>query len=203
MSHRRRWPGTVAVWQVWLAARDAVRAGAILTALGELPVTLTKPGSDRATLALYVPARRRMTDVTRAFRHRFNGSCRIRRQLLRDWQRRWRRSLRVRRLTRRLVLCPASHSYRAAAGERLIRLDPGLAFGSGLHATTRFALRMLDRVGAHCASFLDVGTGSGILTIAACRLGARRQPMPEERIGDAAQRRAACGSAQRDPVSMS
>lgn len=173
-SSPRRWPRTIAVWEATVDAADRAQAAEALTALGQASFAeIARPGRDRVTLALYLSPRFRTAPLTRAFQRQFAAPCRIRRRLVGDWQTRWQRSLRVRRLTRRLVLCPSDRSYRAAPGERVIRLDPGLAFGSGSHPTTRFILRMLDRYMSDHSSFLDLGTGSGILTIGACRLGAR------------------------------
>jgi len=64
--------------------------------------------------------------------------------------------------------------HEAPVGALVIRVDPGLAFGTGSHATTRLVLRFLERVMRGGEEVLDYGCGSGILAIAAAKLGARR-----------------------------
>ncbi len=168
-------PKTVVVWEARVPVEAIGRATAALAMLGHpAPVEVSRPGSRVTTLALYFSPRTDTHQLTRVFKQVFAAPCRVRRRLLRGWQTLWKRSLRVQRLTRRLVLCPTTKRYRAARGESIIRLDPGLAFGSGSHATTRFVLRMLSRFGVGCSAFLDLGTGSGILSIGAWLLGIRR-----------------------------
>jgi len=90
-----------------------------------------------------------------------------------DWAEAWKQQYRLQRLGRRTVIVPAWEEYAPAPGEIVIRLEPGMAFGTGLHPTTRLCLRALED---HCApgsDLLDVGTGSGVLAIAAAKLGAR------------------------------
>jgi ribosomal protein L11 methyltransferase len=89
-----------------------------------------------------------------------------------DWAEAWKAFFPVLRISRRLVICPAWRSYRARAGEAVIRLDPGMAFGTGQHATTLMCLRALEETVRPGATVLDLGTGSGILALAAARLGA-------------------------------
>ena len=77
----------------------------------------------------------------------------------------------------RLIICPSWHAEAVApsalaSGRRAIVLDPGLAFGTGSHPTTRMCLEWLDEHLAPGASVIDYGCGSGILAIAAARLGA-------------------------------
>jgi ribosomal protein L11 methyltransferase len=77
---------------------------------------------------------------------------------------------------RRLVIRPSWRRHRRKADEVVLDLDPGMAFGTGLHPTTRLCLAALEGLadeGLARARVLDVGSGSGILSIAAARLGAR------------------------------
>ncbi len=90
-----------------------------------------------------------------------------------DWQERWRRGLRARRVGRRLVVTPSWIQPRTRPDDIVIVIDPEMAFGTGEHATTRGALRLLESAVAEGDRVLDVGTGSGILAIAAARRGAR------------------------------
>jgi ribosomal protein L11 methyltransferase len=89
-----------------------------------------------------------------------------------DWAEAWKAFFPVLRVSRRLVICPAWRSYRARAGEAVIRLDPGMAFGTGQHPTTLMCLRALEEAVQPGAAVLDLGTGSGVLALAAARLGA-------------------------------
>ena len=91
-----------------------------------------------------------------------------------DWARSWRKQYTIQRLGKRLVVCPTWLSYKPRKHEVVVRLDPGMAFGTGVHPTTRMCLQTLDdlvKSGMHVA---DVGCGSGILAIAALKLGASR-----------------------------
>lgn len=90
-----------------------------------------------------------------------------------EWRDAWKRYFHVTRLTRRLVVVPSWESYAPAADDLVMALDPGLAFGTGTHASTRLVLEELQALadgGAAPGRILDVGAGSGILAIAACKL---------------------------------
>jgi ribosomal protein L11 methyltransferase len=89
-----------------------------------------------------------------------------------DWATKWREGYAPMRIGR-VTLVPTWLAVPPDA-ELVIRLDPGMAFGTGLHPTTRGCLELLHEVGPMPADVLDVGTGSGILALAALRLGARR-----------------------------
>jgi len=89
-----------------------------------------------------------------------------------DWETYWRRGLGIRKITSRLVVSPSWEEAKAREGEILIILDPGMAFGTAEHATTRGCLRILDERVTPGSRIADVGSGSGILSIAAARLGA-------------------------------
>jgi ribosomal protein L11 methyltransferase len=91
----------------------------------------------------------------------------------RNWKESWKRHFKPLEIGRHLLLRPSWSRRRAKPGQSVVVLDPGLSFGTGQHPTTTFCLRELVRARAHRKpqSFLDIGTGSGILAIAAAKLG--------------------------------
>lgn len=91
-----------------------------------------------------------------------------------DWAEAWKEHFHVERYGRRLVVVPSWRSYDMQPGDVVFTLDPGMAFGTGQHETTRMCLEALERVVTPGSCVLDVGCGSGILSIAAARLGAAR-----------------------------
>jgi ribosomal protein L11 methyltransferase len=91
-----------------------------------------------------------------------------------QWAQRWKRHARPLRIGARLLIRPSWAQGHAPGGAAAIVLDPGMAFGTGGHPTTRLCLEALARHLAGGERVLDVGTGSGILAIAAAKLGAHR-----------------------------
>jgi ribosomal protein L11 methyltransferase len=89
-----------------------------------------------------------------------------------DWAEAWKSHFRVIKVTSRLVVRPAWEQYQAGPGEVVVSIDPGLAFGTGTHPTTLLCLRLLEEARPAGQRVLDVGTGSGILAIAAALFGA-------------------------------
>lgn len=89
-----------------------------------------------------------------------------------DWAETWRRGLKPRRVGEHLIVTPSWAEPERRQGDILIVIDPEMAFGTGEHATTRGALRMLESAVRPGDRVLDVGTGSAILAIAAAKLGA-------------------------------
>ena len=88
----------------------------------------------------------------------------------RDWEREWLRDFGPMRFGRRLWVCPAG-SEPDQSDAVIVRLDPGLAFGTGTHATTAMCLEWLDTIELRGRTMLDYGCGSGVLAIAALKLG--------------------------------
>lgn len=91
-----------------------------------------------------------------------------------DWAEVWKERLDVLRIGRHIIIQPSWRDYAPVSGDIVIRLDPGMAFGTGLHPTTQMCLVVLEEVMQPGAEVLDLGAGSGILAIAAARLGAGR-----------------------------
>jgi ribosomal protein L11 methyltransferase len=89
-----------------------------------------------------------------------------------EWRDAWKRYFKVSRLTREFVVVPSWETYEPAPGEIVLHLDPGMAFGTGTHASTRLVLEELQALadsGVGATRVLDVGCGSGILSIAAVK----------------------------------
>jgi ribosomal protein L11 methyltransferase len=90
-----------------------------------------------------------------------------------DWAESWKTHFHPVRVGRRFVIKPSWRDYTPAADDLLIEIDPGLAFGSGLHPTTQLCLKILEDMPLLPGQILfDVGTGSGVLALAALKLGA-------------------------------
>jgi ribosomal protein L11 methyltransferase len=92
-----------------------------------------------------------------------------------NWAESWKRHFHPIEIGRRLLVKPGWSRRRARAGQRVVILDPGLSFGTGQHPTTLFCLQQLARFRrkGEEQSFLDLGCGSGILAIAAAKMGYR------------------------------
>ena len=89
-----------------------------------------------------------------------------------DWSEVWKRFYKPFRAGRTLVVKPTWEPYEARSGDRVIEMDPGMAFGSGTHETTGLCLALLEEAVRPGDRVIDVGTGSGILAIGAALLGA-------------------------------
>ena len=89
-----------------------------------------------------------------------------------EWSETWKRFFHPLKVTDRLVIKPSWEDYKASADEIVIEIDPGMAFGTGGHATTSMCLKLLEKWLRPGQRVWDVGTGSGILMVAAAKLGA-------------------------------
>jgi ribosomal protein L11 methyltransferase len=88
-----------------------------------------------------------------------------------DYQNSWKKYLHPEKVGERFVVKPTWRDYEAEQGEIVIELDPGRAFGTGSHPTTSLCMRMMEKYVQQSESLIDVGTGSGILMVAAEKLG--------------------------------
>lgn len=158
-------------WHVTVSCRpdDADRvAASIVTATGH-GVEEPEPGVLTTVLPTEEDAKALVGTLTRQFAA-LEGSV-VELEPV-DWTVRWREGITTRRFGR-LVLTPSWLPVAPADGEAVVTLDPESAFGSGEHGSTRAALTLLERHLRPGDRVLDFGSGSGILAIAAARLGAR------------------------------
>jgi ribosomal protein L11 methyltransferase len=166
------------------AAADAVSA--MLWTLGVAGVAEDRSGPGAVRIRCYLPPSRVGPKMLRSLRSRVRGlatygldpgraTVTSRAVAARQWARAWRTAVRPLRLGR-LVVAPTRGRVPSRPGQIVIRIDPGMAFGSGAHPSTRLCLRALLRYlrTLRAPTVVDVGTGSGILAIAAARLGAVR-----------------------------
>ncbi len=89
-----------------------------------------------------------------------------------DWANVWKQFYKPMRIGRRVVLKPTWEEYAAQPDDIVVELDPGMAFGTGLHPSTRLCIGALEELVRPGDAVLDVGTGSGVLSIVAAMLGA-------------------------------
>lgn len=166
------------------AAEDAV--GVVLEAVvGVTPGVHVDLPSQRVTVSAYVPVadagvaplRARLRAALAGLRaHGIDpapAAVSIRKVPPRDWSESWKRHFKPMEVGGRLLVKPTWSRRRPKAGQAVLLLDPGLSFGTGQHATTRFCLAEVVRLHApgRPLSLLDAGMGSGILALAAAAIG--------------------------------
>lgn len=119
---------------------------------------------------------RELAKYVEAVETNFQVSCRVFVDEVRneDWEENWKKYYHAFKVGERLVVKPSWEEYAAANHEVVIDIDPGMAFGTGIHASTRFCLKFIDQYvrGGEC--IVDAGCGSGILSIGAAKLGAQQ-----------------------------
>lgn len=91
-----------------------------------------------------------------------------------DWADSWKQYYKPIKIGEKLVVVPMWEKYDALDNEIIVKMDPGMAFGTGTHETTRLCATLLEKYVTDTTVMLDVGTGSGILAICASKLGAKK-----------------------------
>ena len=90
-----------------------------------------------------------------------------------DWANEWKKYYKPTKIGEKLVVKPTWEDYEVQSGDLVIELDPGMAFGTGTHETTTMCMRELEKYVTEDSKVFDIGCGSGILAIAAAKLGAK------------------------------
>ena len=152
---------------------------------GDEPVLEPKPGefrlwSDTLVRALFqapasseaADAARKLATLVSVLGPHVTNTARVRAVKNQDWERVWLTDWKSLRFGRRLWVCPTAAEPPDDPDAVVVRLDPGLAFGTGTHPTTALCLQILDSLPVSGRNVIDYGCGSGILGIAALKLGA-------------------------------
>jgi ribosomal protein L11 methyltransferase len=131
----------------------------------------------RASVFVYLPAEGGFADTVAFLKERFSALG-IKAEISvsgvseEDWANSWKAYYKPIKIGERIVVVPAWEKYEAKEGELIVRMDPGMAFGTGSHETTRLVISLLEKYINGGERVLDVGCGSGILAICAAKLGA-------------------------------
>lgn len=130
------------------------------------------PDDDKLNAALDGIEREAVEMEERIGKFRF-GVTKFRTVSEKDWANEWKQYFHVTHIGEKLVIKPSWEEYIAKEDEKVITIDPGMAFGTGTHHTTCMCMERLEQVIRSDADVFDVGTGSGILAIAAAKMGAK------------------------------
>ena len=131
-----------------------------------------------ASVSVYLPEDRGVVDTLAFLRERFSALS-IKAEISvsgvneEDWANSWKAYYKPIKIGEKIVIVPAWEKYSASEGEIVVRMDPGMAFGTGTHETTRLVIQLLEKYVKDGMRVADVGTGSGILAICAAKLGAK------------------------------
>ncbi|MBO5883566.1 MAG: 50S ribosomal protein L11 methyltransferase [Clostridia bacterium] len=131
----------------------------------------------RASVFVYLPAEGGFADTIVFLKERFStlgidAEISVSGVSEEDWANSWKAYYKPIKIGERIVVVPAWEKYDAKDGELIVRMDPGMAFGTGSHETTRLVISLLEKYIKGGERVLDVGCGSGILAICAAKLGA-------------------------------
>ena len=150
----------------------------LMTVYGELiDEKILQSDRNAACVSVYVPEERELSGCLSFLEERFAAcglSCFIETVGLdeEDWANNWKEFYKPQHIGKHILVLPPWEKCEIRDDDVVIVMDPGMAFGTGTHETTRLCLQMLEKHLQKGAKVLDVGTGSGILAIAAAKLGA-------------------------------
>ncbi|MCI8387242.1 MAG: 50S ribosomal protein L11 methyltransferase [Clostridiales bacterium] len=128
-------------------------------------------------VSIYIPDDKNYADYTAFLKERFAAEkIDAKMELLgvdeEEWSTAWKKYYHPIKVGEKLVIVPMWEKYEPTDGEIIVRMDPGMAFGTGTHETTRLVCGLIEKYLVPGQRMLDVGTGSGILAICASKLGA-------------------------------
>jgi ribosomal protein L11 methyltransferase len=142
----------------------------LVRALFQVPDAFQAPAAAASSEA--ADAARKLATLVSVLGPHVTNTARVRAVKNQDWERVWLTDWKSLRFGRRLWVCPTAAEPPDDPDAVVVRLDPGLAFGTGTHPTTALCLQILDSLPVSGRNVIDYGCGSGILGIAALKLGA-------------------------------
>lgn len=130
-----------------------------------------------ASVSVFIPAEKSVSDAVAFIKDRANDEkldikLEINGVNEEDWATSWKAYYKPVHIGNKMVIVPMWETYDEQPGEVIVRMDPGMAFGTGTHETTRLVVSLLEKYTTEGCRVLDVGTGSGILAICTSKLGA-------------------------------
>jgi ribosomal protein L11 methyltransferase len=138
---------------------------------------------DEATLKCYVRSERWSPEMSNELQQIANIVARSSSSILpristtlleeQNWNEEWEKTIQPVLVTNRIVIKPTWQEYKASPEQIVLTIDPKMAFGTGYHETTRLCLKLVEQHIRSGMSLLDIGTGTGVLAIAAAKLGAK------------------------------
>jgi len=166
----------------------------------------SRPVTVRTYLALDERAEETRQRIEQALWHfgqmRAVGPLSVRQLEEEDWANAWKQHYTIQRIGARTVVVPSWLEYEPQPDDIVLRLDPGMAFGTGLHPTTQLCIGFIEQYIKPGMQVLDLGCGSGILAIAAARLGATVLALDTDAIAVAAARENVARNDVADQVSV-
>lgn len=140
--------------------------------------TLLNADKTKASVSLFIPEIKNYNEYVLFIKERFETlNVPYEYELIgvdeEDWANSWKQYYKPIKVGKRIMIVPEWEDYTAMHDEIIVRVDPGMAFGTGTHETTRLCLELVERYLPTDSTVLDVGTGSGILAITASKLGAK------------------------------
>ena len=143
-----------------------------------------KSGQDGVLIKTYIPEERNVLEFVETVKARISqlpsfgldigeGSVTLSNVKESDWANEWKKYYKPTKIGKKIVVKPSWEDYKQEEGDLIIELDPGMAFGTGTHETTSMCIRELENYVDDTKTVFDIGCGSGILAIAAAKLGAK------------------------------
>ena len=175
----------IPVLELHTRADAALVLGELLAGMDADHAVWRDPDADRATIRIYCLDREEENQLRTRLEHELQAwsdlipgpppklqSTQLQAE---DWTENWKKYFKPLQVTDRLVVKPSWEQYTPHKGEIVLELDPGMSFGTGYHGTTRACLEMMDALSDKIPGLplLDAGCGSGILSVAAWKLGFR------------------------------